>query len=264
MKVTAFIGSARKKHTYNATEKLLQKIQSLGNIGYEMVQLSDYNLGTCKGCKLCLDKGEELCQFKDDRDKLIEKIMNSDGVIFSSPNYSFQVSALTKIFLDRLGFIFHRPLFFGRTFTSIVAQGIYGGEDIVKYFNFIGNGLGFNVVKGCCITTLEPMTEKGRKKIDRIIDRQSKRFYSKLIKKEYPTPSLFKLMIFRMSRTSINLMLDESWRDYTYYKKNSWFESDYYYPTQLNPLKKLAGKFFDFLFNRIYGKGITGRQGQPA
>jgi multimeric flavodoxin WrbA len=42
MKVTAFVGSARKKHTYNATEKFLQKLQSLGDIEYEIVLLSDY------------------------------------------------------------------------------------------------------------------------------------------------------------------------------------------------------------------------------
>jgi len=164
MRVTASIGSARIKHTYNATEQFLKILQSFGDVEYEIVRLSDCKLGTCKGCKLCLDKGEELCPLKDDRDKLIDKMINSDGVIFASPNYSFQVSALMKIFLDRLGFLFHRPRFFGKTFTSIVAQGIYGGKDIVKYFNFIGKGLGFNVVKGCCITTLEPMTEKGQKK----------------------------------------------------------------------------------------------------
>jgi len=245
MRVTAFIGSARIKHTYNATEQFLKILQSFGDVEYEIVRLSDCKLGTCKGCKLCLDKGEELCPLKDDRDKLIDKMINSDGVIFASPNYSFQVSALMKIFLDRLGFLFHRPRFFGKTFTSIVAQGIYGGKDIVKYFNFIGKGLGFNVVKGCCITTLEPMTEKGQKKTDKIIDQQSKKFYSKLIKKEYPTPSLFKLMIFRMSRSSMKIMLNESFRDYNYYMEKGWFESDYYYPVKLNPLKKLIGKLFD-------------------
>jgi len=250
LKVTAFIGSARKKHTYRAAENFLQNLHSLGNIEYEIVRLSDYNLETCKGCKLCLDKGEELCPLQDDRDKLIEKMMNSDGVIFASPNYSFQVSALMKLFLDRLGFVFHRPRFFGKTFTSIVAQGIYGGKDIVKYFNFIGNGLGFNVVKGSCITTLEPITEKGQKKIDEIIDQQSKKFYAKLIKKEYPTPSLFKLMIFRMSRSSIKIMLNENYKDYTYYKEKGWFESDYFYPVRLNPLKKLTGKFFDIMARR--------------
>jgi hypothetical protein len=100
--------------------------------------------------------------------------------------------------------------------------------------------------------------------IARVIDKQSKKFYSTLIKKEFPIPTFFELMIFRMARTSINLLLDESKRNFTYFKKNGWFESDYYYPAQLNLLKKLAGNFFDFLFNRIYGKGITRKQGQSA
>lgn len=160
MNVTAFIGSARKKHTYHAAEQLLQNLQSRGHIAYEIVPLSEYHVETCQGCKVCFDKGEEFCPLHDDRDILIEKMLNSDGVIFASPNYAFHVSAFMKIFLDRLAFALHRPRFFGKTFTSIVAQGIYGGKDIVKYFNFIGNGLGFNVVKGCCITTLEPMTRK--------------------------------------------------------------------------------------------------------
>jgi multimeric flavodoxin WrbA len=260
MKVTAFVGSARKKHTYNVSEKFLQKLKSLGDIEYEIVQLSDYDLKTCKGCMLCLNKGEELCPMKDDRDKLIEKMNNSDGIIFSSPNYSFNVSGLMKIFLDRLGFIFHRPRFFGKAWTSIVVQGFYRGNKIVDYFNFIGKGLGFNVVNGSCLNSLEPMTEKDRKKTDRIIDKQSKKFYSTLIKREYPIPSFFKLMMFRMARTSVKLLLDESWRDYTYYKNNGWFGSNYYYPAQLNPIKKLAGNFFDFMFARIYGKKVRIKQ----
>jgi len=260
MKVTAFVGSARKKHTFNATEKFLQKLQSLGDIEYEIVPLSDYDLKTCKGCMLCLNKGEELCPMKDDRDKLIEKMNNSDGIIFSSPNYSFNVSGLMKIFLDRLGFIFHRPRFFGKAFTSIVVQGFYRGNKIIDYFNFFGKGLGFNVVNGSCLNSLEPMTEKDQKKTDRIIDKQSKKFYSKLIKRDFPIPSLFQLMIFRMSRTSIKLLLDENWRDYTYYKNNGWFGSNYYYPAHLNPVKKMAGHLFDFMFTRIYGKKVSTEQ----
>jgi multimeric flavodoxin WrbA len=247
MKVTAFIGSGRKRYTYNASEKFLRNLQSFGNIDYELVMLNDYNLGTCKGCKLCLDKGEELCPFTDDRDILIKKMENSDGVIFASPNYSFQVSALMKIFLDRLAFNFHRPRYFGKTFTSIVVQGIAKGEEIVKYFNFIGKGMGFNVVKGCCLKSLEPMTEEGQKKFDMIINRQSKKFYKQLVKNEFPSPSLWWLMVFRMGRTSMKKMLDESWRDFTYYRDKGWFESDYFYPVKLNPFKKLTGKLFDKL-----------------
>jgi len=252
MKVTAFVGSARKKGTYNATEQFLNKLQSCGNVESEIVTLSDYRIGTCRGCKVCFEKGEEFCPLKDDRDKLIEKMNNSDGVIFASPNYSFHVSGFMKIFLDRLGFVFHRPQFFGKACTSIVTQGFYGGKKITEYFNFSSMGLGFNVVNGSCLPGIEPLTEKDRKTIDRILDKQSKKFYSTLIKKEFPSPKIFKLMIFRMSRTSINLLLDASSKDYRYFKKNGWFESDYYYPVQLNLFKKISGSLFDYFFSRIY------------
>jgi multimeric flavodoxin WrbA len=245
MKVTAFVGNAQKRHTYDATLQFLQKLQSFGNIEYEIVRLNDYHLGICRGCRICIDKGEELCPLKDDRDVLIEKILNSDGVIFATPNYSFQVSAWMKIFLDRLGFAFHRPRFFGITFTSLVNQGIYGGQKIVKYLDFIGFGLGFNVVKGSCILTIVPVTEETKKTNDRIIDKQSQRFYSQLIKKKYPSPSLIKLFLFRMARSSMKVMLDAGNRDFAYYMKNGWFESDYYYPVKLSPIKRLVGKFFD-------------------
>ena len=207
-----------------------------------------------QGLKLCLDKGEELCPLKDDRNKLIEKINNSDGVVFASPNYSFSVSGLMKVFLDRLGFNFHRPCFFGKTFTSIVVQGVYGGKKINEYLDFVGKGLGFEVVRGCCLNSMEPMTEKEQRNFDNVIYKQSKKFYSSLMKKEYPVPTLFELMVFRMARTSINLVLDESWRDYQYYRNKGWFKTDYYFPIQLNPLKKVAGNFFDFLFRWIYSK----------
>jgi len=49
-----------------------------------------------------------------------------------------------------------------------------------------------------------------------------------------------------MSRTAIALMLNETCRDYTYYRDNGWFESDYFYPAHLNLLKKAAGSLFDY------------------
>jgi hypothetical protein len=48
-----------------------------------------------------------------------------------------------------LGLAFHRPRFFGKTFASIVAQGIYGGNKIVDCLDFVGYGLGFNAVYYC-------------------------------------------------------------------------------------------------------------------
>jgi multimeric flavodoxin WrbA len=244
MRVIAFVGSGRKKHTYLATEKFLMKLQLLGNVEYEIVNLSDYKLEICNGCSLCLNKGEELCPLQDDRDVLFEKIENSDGIVFSTPNYSFDISGLMKVFLDRFGFVFHRPRFFGKTFTNIVVQGVYRGNQIVKYLNFIGNALGTNV-KGSCLTSREPISAKRQKKNDDILEKHSKRYYKQLIKKGLPTPSIFELMIFKMSRNGIKKELDENFRDFTYYREKGWFESDFYYPVKLNFLKKILSKMFD-------------------
>lgn len=246
-RVTAFVGSGRKRHTHNAVLQFLGYLQAFGDVEYEVVALNDYRLETCRGCQLCFKKGEEFCPLHDDRDELIKKIEASDGIVFASPNYSFQVSGLMKAFLDRLGFVFHRPRFHGKTFTSIVAQGIYGGGKIVKYLDFVGNGLGFNTVKGSCIRTLEPMTAKAQRAIDAALTQQSKRFHERLSKPALPVPALINLMAFRMSRTSMRLMLDGRSRDYTYYSDKGWFDSDYYYPTRLGVLKKTAGGLFDLI-----------------
>jgi multimeric flavodoxin WrbA len=250
-KVTAFVGSARKKNTYKSVERFLKNLQAFGDVEYEIVRLSDYNLGICRGCFVCFEKGEEFCPLKDDRDVLMDKIMTSDGVVFATPNYSFQLSGLMKVFLDRFGFVFHRPRYFGKAYTSIVTQGIGGGEDVVKYLDCIGTNLGFNSVKGIYVTALDPRTEKDQQKIDQTIDKLSKRFYATLVNSTFPEPTMFKLMLFRMGRTTIKQKLDDSSRDYRYYADKGWFDSDYYYPTRLGLLKKIAGNIFDSTANTV-------------
>ncbi len=252
-KVTAFIGTARKQHTYYAVERFLAELRAQGNVESEIVTLTDYRIETCRGCKNCFRKGEEFCPLKDDRDVLIAKMNASDGVIFATPNYSYQVSSIMKAFLDRLGFVFHRPQFFGRTFTSIVAQGIYGGSKIVKYLDFVGTGLGFNVVKGSCTTALDPMNKKERERIDEVSREHSKRVHAGLFRPQYPIPPLWKVCAFRAARSSMRVMLDENSRDFTYYRDKGWFESDYYYPARINILKKAAGKLVDRITVRMTG-----------
>src|SRR5512146_1579212 len=99
-KVIAFVGSAHKKITHKAVVQFLNNLQALGDVEYEIVTLSDYRLGFCRGCRVCFMRGEQFCPLKDDRDVLFDKIAASDGVIFATPNYSFQMSGLMKVFLD--------------------------------------------------------------------------------------------------------------------------------------------------------------------
>ena len=245
-KITALIGSARKGGTYKAVQAFEKALKKYGAIDFEYLFLNDYELKFCNGCKLCFDKGEEQCPLKDDRDILLDKIQHSDGVVFASPNYAFQVSGRMKNFLDRTAYYFHRPAFFQKTFTAIVTQGVLGGKKIQKYLENRGDNYGFQVTQGACVSTLEPMTEKQTQKLQKKVEKAAERFYKNLQKETTPSPSLLKLMIFRITRKNIQA-IGEKYKDYRYFKEKGWFKSEYYYDTSLGFLKKMAGAFFDFL-----------------
>jgi multimeric flavodoxin WrbA len=246
-KVTAFVGSARKKHTHDAVVQLLSNLQAMGDIEYEIVTLSDFTLKACRGCQLCLEKGEEFCPLQDDRDLLMDKIMASDGVIFASPNYCGHVSGLMKTFIDRFVFVCHRPRYFGKVSTSIVTYAFARGDKIVEYLDILAMSLGFNAVKGTSVNAVDPRTEKDQQKIDRALARQARQFYAGMANPAYPAPSLLMLAIFRTFRSMIRQASNDSTRDYRYYAEKGWFGSDYYYPTRLGVLKKGAGMLFDSL-----------------
>jgi multimeric flavodoxin WrbA len=244
-KITAFIGTKSKKATYLAVQEFEKNLKKFGEIDFEYVLLSDYHLEFCQGCKQCFIKGEEFCPAKDDRDILLAKMENSDGVIFATPNYAFHVSGRMKNFIDRLAFNYHRPRFFGKAFTAIVAQGFLGGNTILKYLYGVGENLGFHISKGCCVTSLDPLTELQHKKLLQKTKKAAAAFYQELLR-PLPVPSFLRLMIFRMGRTNVKFV-DQNFRDYQYYKEKGWLESDYFYATSLGLMKKLAGNLFDFM-----------------
>ena len=254
-RVTAFIGSPRKRATYQAVQEFEKNLKSYGEIEFEYVFLKDYKLEFCTGCCLCFDKGEEFCPLQDDRDVLLEKLYQSDGVVFATPSYSFQVTAPMKNLLDRMAFCHHRPRFFDKTFTAIVTYGIYGGDSIVKYLESMGQNFGFKTTRGCSLMTLEPRTESQQAKISEKISQVSRRFFEELMSQRPMPPSFMQVFVFRLSRTAIKLLLDENWRDYRYYKEKGWLESGYYYDVKLGFGKKLAGRLSDYI-----GKSMVKRR----
>jgi hypothetical protein len=180
--------------------------------------------------------------------------MASDGVVFASPNYSFQISALMKLLLDRLGFAFHRPRFFGKSCTSIVVQGIRGGDKIVDYLDFVGWALGFKTVKGSCFTAFDPMTEKESRTLDATLAAQARRFHASLMGPALPAPTWIEVAIFRASRTSVRMNLDDRSCDYRYYRDKGWFEADFFYPARVGAWKRALGRLAEALVARAARK----------
>lgn len=126
--------------------------------------------------------------------------------------------------------------FFKKTFTAIGVQFIPFGNQTQKYIESVGRNLGFDVLKGTTVITPEPISEKQLKRLKANVKNLSERFFKRLNKEKPVKPSLFSIMVFRMTRSGLQSS-DLKLYDYEYYKGKGWFESDYYYDICLNPIQ---------------------------
>lgn len=70
----------------------------------EKVSLVNKKIEFCKGCLSCQNTGK--CIIKDDANEIIEKIKNSDVVVFSTPTYFYEMAGQMKTLLDRTNPLF--------------------------------------------------------------------------------------------------------------------------------------------------------------
>lgn len=255
MKVLAIMGSPKKKgNTYELTKKVEKNIKQHGNVEFEYVFLKDLNLKTCRGCQICFNKGEDLCPLKDDRSMLEEKMQNADGVIFTSPNYVFNVSGLMKNFIDRFGYVCHRPRFF-KSAMILTTSGVGGGSGLMmKPFKLALQSWGFNVVSSFdIIKNGDPNSKFSTpvKKVNQKVNNATKKFHNAL-RVGKPKPSIFSMVIFHFAKMGCKESNPE-FLDYHYWENNGWFEKDvhYYYDPETNFVKKtlaeILSKFISFI-----------------
>ena len=105
MKVLAMIGSPRKKNTKKLVERLFSDIKA----DKEIVYLSQMNIGLCCGNEACMESGK--CVKSDDFDLLADKMQNAQVLIFASPSYFNNVTALMKNFIDRCNVLCNNKAF---------------------------------------------------------------------------------------------------------------------------------------------------------
>lgn len=81
----------------------------------ERISLGQLDLNTCRGCRVCFDKGEEKCPLKDDVLSIRDKMILADGILAASPVYVEDVNGIMKNWIDRMAFNCHRPAFAGKS-----------------------------------------------------------------------------------------------------------------------------------------------------
>ena len=99
----------------------------------EYIDLCALEIGFCNGCGTCYAKGE--CIRDDDYPELLGKILESDGIVFGSPNYINNVTAQAKVVLDRSADVVHCQLFSGKYACAVSTAGGSGAAEVAAYLN---------------------------------------------------------------------------------------------------------------------------------
>lgn len=102
MHITTLLGSARKKgNTATVLGWVEEELADLGH-SVERVYLNNKTIGGCLGCGKCKESPADIgCVQKDDASGIMEKMIASDAVLFSSPVYFWGFTAQIKRLIDR-------------------------------------------------------------------------------------------------------------------------------------------------------------------
>ncbi|MGL6106701.1 flavodoxin family protein [Romboutsia sp.] len=220
--------SNRKKTTYNL---LLSIEKILKNKGFktEIINLHDYKIQFCKGCEVCVLKGN--CFIKDDSSLIMKKIVESDGLVIGTPVYLNNMSGILKAFIDRTCSWFHRSevyqkptLLLANTQGSGIKSTLNSIEEVmIQWGVCLGgtvsrNGRNFN----------RPIEEKEVTKFIDLINSNGKSY----------SPSFKEVYTYNIQRTLATNVFPV---DKDYWENKGWIDNTYFPGSKLSFVKKIYG-----------------------
>ncbi len=215
MNILAICGSPHKKGN---TWSVLNAIkENYPNIDFKLLALTEVNLKPCLGCYMCVRRGPEVCPLKDDRDMIVQEMLDADGIILASSVYVNHSTALMKNFIERVGYEGHRPRFYEKFAMVIAVCGMFGAKEANKYMGDILTSFGFDVVSSLELQ-IALKTEKenayNHKKIVKAYDK----FVATIEKGKRNAPPLGQLVRFNIFKMISEANKEHFEADYAYYK----------------------------------------------
>ncbi len=260
MKILFLISSYRKNgNTTRMVQSLEESMKSLSlkfntTLNSEIIFLGHQNILTCKGCRVCFDRGEMNCPLKDDLLLIKQKFDNADCIVTASPVYVEDVNGIMKNWIDRMAFICHRPEYAGKLGYILSTSGAGSTNHTLVT---MGNALrlwgvriiGQSTFKMNALMDKEEMNSLYHKNINKI---------AKKILKSYDSgkglkPSFFSLLMFKIQQLSYQKANDKASIDFQYWKNNGWLEKGcvYYAKNKSNFLKVFFARFIGRIIAKI-------------
>jgi multimeric flavodoxin WrbA len=128
-KILIVLGSPRRKgNSAILAEQFFQGAKDKG-VEADTVYLNGLEIKPCQGCNKCIAEGAVGCYIDDDMNKMFSKVKEADTIVIASPVYWFNITAQTKLFIDRLYSVAMRDkkMFRGKNLVIILT---YGGDDV--------------------------------------------------------------------------------------------------------------------------------------
>ena len=101
------ISSSGRKGSYSRI--IVQDILEASGAEHEMINLATLNIKGCLGCLQCAS--DNRCVHKDDFQRVIDKILQADALVFGGPNYYGMLNAIGHAFWERTFALRHREVF---------------------------------------------------------------------------------------------------------------------------------------------------------
>lgn len=239
-KVLVLSGSPRKGDSYGIVKLIEKKMSDSGDVEFEYLMLRKYSIEYCRGCLICMRKGEDSCPLNDDIPMIRDKMLNSDGVIFTSPVYVHSVTASIKNLFDRMAYYLHRPCFHNKYALIVSTTELSGLKEALDYLAFPIKSIGFNLVGE--IGVLAPaFNEQGpyQNQIRADIDKAKEDLFHSMMTRNPMNPGIGDIVFFNKLKTKIKIHKNRFAADYEYWRNKGWLDADYFFPAKINFIHKV-------------------------
>ncbi|MCA1753367.1 MAG: flavodoxin family protein, partial [Spirochaeta sp.] len=101
MKVLLVGGSPRAKGNTDILLSSMQNELERNGLSTTLAFLRDYTINPCIGCEQC--RTDKTCtRFLDGMHLLYPEIESAEGLVLASPTYNYNITPMTKAFIDRM------------------------------------------------------------------------------------------------------------------------------------------------------------------
>jgi multimeric flavodoxin WrbA len=100
-KIVVILGSPRKKGNSSTLAESLIKGAEENGAEVQTFFLQGLDIKPCNACDKCMSNPGTGCVIDDDMQKIYPAVRSADAIVIASPIYWFNISAQTKLFIDR-------------------------------------------------------------------------------------------------------------------------------------------------------------------